>query len=80
MASAAAKAIGADNLLALAAAYYHDLGKTENSLYFIENQFGISNPHDDLKPEESVAIIRQHVFDGVRLARPTASRPRSARG
>ena len=69
LASAAAKAIGADNLLALAAAYYHDLGKTENSLYFIENQFGISNPHDDLKPEESVAIIRQHVFDGVRLAK-----------
>jgi cyclic-di-AMP phosphodiesterase PgpH len=69
LASAAAKAIGADNLLALAAAYYHDLGKTENSLYFIENQFGISNPHDDLKPEESVGIIRQHVFDGVRLAK-----------
>lgn len=69
LADAAAKAIEANNLLARAAAYYHDLGKTENPLYFIENQFGIPNPHDDLEPEESAAIIRAHVTDGMVLAK-----------
>ena len=69
LADAAAKAIEANNLLARAAAYYHDLGKTENPLYFIENQFGIPNPHDDLEPEESAAIIRNHVTDGMVLAK-----------
>ena len=68
LADAAARAIGANNLLARAAAYYHDLGKTENPLYFIENQFGVPNPHDELDPEESAEIIRRHVVDGVRLA------------
>ncbi len=68
LADAAARAIDANNLLARAAAYYHDLGKTENPMYFIENQFGISNPHDDLEPEESARIIRAHVTDGMTLA------------
>ncbi|MFQ5524614.1 MAG: HDIG domain-containing metalloprotein, partial [Acidimicrobiia bacterium] len=44
LADAAARAIGANPLLARAMAYYHDLGKTENPAYFIENQFGIANP------------------------------------
>ncbi|MDH5373484.1 MAG: HDIG domain-containing protein, partial [Acidimicrobiia bacterium] len=65
----AARSIGANNLLALAAAYYHDLGKTESPTHFIENQFGISNPHDDLPPEESAEIIRNHVLKGVELAK-----------
>jgi putative nucleotidyltransferase with HDIG domain len=69
LADAAAKAIGANNLLARAAAYYHDIGKTENPVYFIENQFGIPNPHDDLSPAESAEIVRRHVIDGVELAR-----------
>ncbi|NNC40393.1 MAG: HDIG domain-containing protein [Acidimicrobiia bacterium] len=65
----AAGSIGANNLLALAAAYYHDIGKTEDPTYFIENQFGISNPHDELPPEESAEIIRNHVLEGVKLAK-----------
>ena len=69
LAGKAARAIGADPLLAQAAAFYHDLGKTENPHYFIENQFGVSNPHDELPPEESADIIRAHVADGLRLAR-----------
>ncbi|MBT8213195.1 MAG: HDIG domain-containing protein [Acidimicrobiia bacterium] len=69
MAGKAARAIGADPLLAQAAAYYHDLGKTEKPGYFIENQFGVSNPHDELPPEESAEIVRGHVLDGLRLAR-----------
>ena len=50
-------------------AYYHDLGKTENPTFFIENQFGIPNPHDFLDPKESAEIIRSHVTAGVALAR-----------
>jgi hypothetical protein len=69
LADTAAKAIGADNLLARAAAYFHDIGKTENPTYFIENQFGTTNPHDDLPPEESAQLIRNHVLDGMDLAR-----------
>lgn len=69
LADAAARSIDANNLLARAASYYHDLGKTENPLYFIENQFGISNPHDDLVPAESAAVIRRHVTDGMILAK-----------
>jgi len=69
LAEAAARSIGANTLLARAAAYFHDLGKTENPAMFIENQFGIPNPHDDLDPLESVAIIRRHVTDGLELAR-----------
>jgi putative nucleotidyltransferase with HDIG domain len=69
LAGRAARAIGADPLLAQAAAWYHDLGKTEHPQYFVENQFGVSNPHDSLPPEESAAIIRSHVTEGLRLAR-----------
>ncbi len=69
LAHAAARSINANALLARAMAYYHDLGKTENPTYFIENQFGISNPHDLLTPQESAQIIRSHVTDGVALAR-----------
>lgn len=69
LADRAARRIGANPLLARAAAYYHDLGKTENPRFYIENQFGVSNPHDSMPPEESAAIIRQHIEDGMRLAR-----------
>jgi hypothetical protein len=69
LAHAAARAIGANALLARAMAYYHDLGKTENPTFFIENQFGIPNPHDELDPQESAEIVRRHVTDGVALAR-----------
>jgi putative nucleotidyltransferase with HDIG domain len=69
LAGKAARAIDADPLLAQAAAFYHDLGKTQNPQFFIENQFGVSNPHDDLPAHESAEIIRSHVVDGLRLAR-----------
>ncbi|MCY4369996.1 MAG: HDIG domain-containing protein [bacterium] len=69
LADRAARAVGANPLLARAAAYYHDLGKTENAQFFIENQFGIQNPHDRMAPERSAEVIRRHVLDGVSLAR-----------
>ncbi|HEX6300540.1 MAG TPA: HDIG domain-containing protein [Acidimicrobiia bacterium] len=69
LAHAAARSIGANALLARAMAYYHDLGKTENPTFFIENQFGMTNPHDELDPKESAQIVRDHVTAGVGLAR-----------
>jgi len=69
LAGKAARAIGADPLLAQAAAFYHDLGKTKQPQFFIENQFGVSNPHDALPPDESAEIISDHVTEGLRLAR-----------
>lgn len=69
LAGKAARAVGGNPLLAQAMAYYHDLGKTVSPQYFVENQFGVSNPHDDMPPEESAAIIRSHVAEGLRLAR-----------
>ncbi|MCL1588162.1 MAG: HDIG domain-containing protein [Actinomycetia bacterium] len=68
LAGKAARSIGADPLLAQAAAWYHDLGKTENPQYFVENQLGY-NPHDQLTPEESAEVIRNHVSDGLDLAK-----------
>ena len=65
----AARAIGSNALLAQAMAYYHDLGKTKNPTFFIENQFGMANPHDQLSPKESAEVIRRHVTDGIALAR-----------
>ncbi len=68
LAGRAARAINADPLLAQASAWYHDLGKTEHPQYFVENQLGY-NPHDELEPVQSVGIIRQHVIDGLDLAK-----------
>jgi putative nucleotidyltransferase with HDIG domain len=68
LAERAAEAIGADPLLARVAAYYHDVGKLANPVVFIENQQGSDNVHDQLEPEDSAAILRQHVTDGVNLA------------
>ncbi|MCL1693606.1 MAG: HDIG domain-containing protein [Actinomycetia bacterium] len=69
LAGRAARSIDADPLLAQAAAWYHDLGKVALPQYFVENQFGVSNPHDTLPPEESAQIIRSHVTEGLKLAK-----------
>ncbi|HHW10076.1 MAG TPA: HDIG domain-containing protein [Firmicutes bacterium] len=69
LAEAAAEAIGADPLLARVGAQYHDVGKTKRPLFFIENQYGMPNPHDKLTPSLSTLIITSHVKDGVELAR-----------
>lgn len=67
IAGKAARSIDADPLLAQAAAWYHDLGKTEHPQYFVENQLGY-NPHDQLAPQESAELIRAHVTEGLLLA------------
>jgi putative nucleotidyltransferase with HDIG domain len=70
LAEQAAERIGADALLTRVGALYHDMGKTENPIFFIENQIpGYLNPHDDLDPQTSSAIIIRHVTDGLEMAR-----------
>ncbi|MDR2305424.1 MAG: HDIG domain-containing protein [Treponema sp.] len=68
LAEAACQDIGANALLARVGAYYHDLGKMEQSEYFVENQRDY-NPHDDLAPRLSATIIRSHVRIGLEKAR-----------
>ena len=63
LAERAAEAIGADPLLARVAAYYHDIGKLANPMAFIENQGQAGNPHDELTPEESAAVLKAHVVE-----------------
>jgi hypothetical protein len=65
----AAEAIGANPLLARVCAYYHDLGKIRNPLFFAENQRGGENRHDQLAPSMSALIVKRHVTDGLELAR-----------
>jgi putative nucleotidyltransferase with HDIG domain len=64
----AATAIGANPLLARVCAYYHDIGKGKNPLYFGENQKG-ENRHDKLAPQMSAMIIKRHVTDGLEMAK-----------
>ena len=66
---AACNAIGANGLLARVGCYYHDIGKTKNPMFFVENQRPNNNPHDQLSPRESAAIVRGHVLDGIAMAR-----------
>jgi len=69
IAEEAARAIGANSLLARTGALYHDIGKMDMPMYFIENQSGGINPHDDLSYEESARIITGHVIRGIERAR-----------
>lgn len=69
MVEAAAAAIGANPLLAKAAAYYHDIGKIKKPLYFVENQIGVENRHEKLAPSMSSLILIAHVKEGAELAR-----------
>lgn len=69
LAESACRCIGADSLLARVAAYYHDMGKIDQSEYFTENQTDGINKHDGLKPSLSASIIRSHVKKGVEKAR-----------
>jgi putative nucleotidyltransferase with HDIG domain len=64
----AAEEIGANPLLARSCAYYHDIGKGRNPLYFGENQKG-ENRHDQLAPAMSAVIIKRHVTEGLEMAR-----------
>lgn len=70
LAEIAANAIGASGRLVRVGAYYHDLGKSLQPKYFIENlEAGETSPHDQLPPEVSCDAIFAHVTEGIVTAR-----------
>ena len=68
LAESGCREIGANPLIARVGAYYHDIGKVDQSEYFVENQTG-TNKHDDINPTLSASIIKSHVKKGVEKAR-----------
>ncbi|PKP19624.1 MAG: phosphohydrolase, partial [Bacteroidetes bacterium HGW-Bacteroidetes-22] len=48
---------------------YHDIGKMDMPMYFVENQTSGINPHDELSYEESARIIVIHVIKGIEKAK-----------
>ena len=70
MAEQAAKEISADALVVRVGALYHDIGKSQNPNFFIENQLPSQiDTHDDLDPLITSATIIQHVQEGLKLGR-----------
>lgn len=61
--------IGGNPLLTRTGALYHDIGKTYDPIYFIENQSGGINPHDRCEFDVSAQHIINHVTKGVELAK-----------
>ena len=68
LAEKACRAIGANDRLARVGALYHDIGKMDQSEYFVENQMGGGNPHDSLKPSMSASILKGHLKKGIEKA------------
>ena len=60
--------LGMDVNLLRAGAYYHDIGKLRKPQFFVENQGGGLNLHDEMTPMLSSITIISHVKDGLELA------------
>ena len=69
IAEAAAESIGANGLLCRVGSYYHDIGKINKPSYFVENEMGSANRHEQLSPAMSQLIIIGHVKDGIEVAK-----------
>ena len=70
LAEEGARSIGADVDLIRTGSLYHDVGKLHAPHWFIENQKGGPNPHDELNdPFASAAVLQAHVDEGLKLAR-----------
>ena len=69
LAEKCASAIGANQLLAKVGTYFHDIGKVAKPEYFVENQIDMDNKHDLLPAKKSASAIRNHVAEGIRLAK-----------
>jgi len=70
LAEIAANAIGANALLTRVGAYYHDLGKSVQPRYYIENlHAGDHSPHEDIEPDVSADAIFAHCTEGVKMGR-----------
>lgn len=67
LAAEIARKIGGNAQLVRTGALYHDIGKTQNPIYFTENQSGF-NPHETLTCIDSASMIISHVTEGVKLA------------
>ncbi|MFO8027411.1 MAG: HDIG domain-containing protein [Opitutales bacterium] len=65
----AAAEIGASPLLCRVCSFFHDIGKLVKPDYFVENQRGRANPHDEKNPSMSALVIKAHVKEGVEMAR-----------
>lgn len=65
----AALKIDANPILARVGAYYHDIGKTIKPEGFIENQLNNVNIHENISPQHSIELIRDHVLGGIELAK-----------
>jgi len=61
--------VGGNSLLVRAGAMYHDIGKTENPYYYIENQHDGVNPHDEIDFKSSAKVIIDHVSMGVEIGK-----------
>jgi len=69
LAESGASKIGANQLLARVSSYYHDIGKADDPLYYVENQPPNGpNVHDTLDPFDSARIIIDHLEKGVKKA------------
>jgi hypothetical protein len=67
LAAEIANKIGGKSQLVRTGALYHDIGKTENPIYFTENQSGM-NPHEGKTYVESAQMLISHVTEGLKLA------------
>lgn len=76
LAEDAIRSIGGNPLMVRVGALYHDIGKTVVPQFYIENQIGGINPHNELNNEQSASIIISHVTNGVELARNYKLPPR----
>ena len=70
LAEEATRMIGGDIDLIKTGALYHDVGKLHAPNWFIENQDGSKNPHDEIDdPLKSAEVLQAHVEEGVKYAR-----------
>mgnify|MGYP006153307943 CR=1 FL=1 len=69
LAEQAARNIGANTMLVRVSALFHDIGKTINPEYFVENQIEGRNPHTEMNPQSSSGVIIAHVTDGDIMAK-----------
>ena len=70
LAEEATRMIGGDIDLIKTGALYHDVGKLHAPNWFIENQDGSKNPHDEIDdPIKSAEVLQAHVDEGLKYAR-----------
>ncbi len=69
LSESACREIGANSLLARVAAFYHDIGKMDQSEYFTENDMDGQHKLNEMKPNLAATLIRSHVRKGVEKAR-----------